>query len=550
MFKSTTTALKKEFVRVRSGRFVALVFVTIGAVIGAYSSLLMMRLIDSAMARNMTEVKRLVFMVLVLELLSFVFEYCKIITSSRYFSKVMVNMRGLLLAKILRLDLLSYNRRSSSVYFSHLTNDADNIESSDIEARFTVTANILQVIVVILLLAYVNLKMLLMAIAVMSVFAVAAQLLGKLLEKPQRERSDLLMGYTAYIREMLSAFRLVKSNNLEERSYLEFDHKSREVQWKGYEIDRISTLITGAMDTLMYGSITGILLFVSWLATRGLVSAGYIVLVINSLGNIMFPVFESMEKLTMIKGIQAVWQHMQENLTDLTPARAEHFEYTNLQEGLGFEAVSFSYEEEAVLENVNLHFEKGGKYLLIGPSGGGKSTILRLIRKYVSPSKGVIEVDGRDLEEIHTEPYLARLSNIEQQVFLFDATLRDNLSLYKEYTPQQIDQAIEKAGLRDFVQKLPQGLNQMIVENGKNISGGEKARIAIARGLLRSADMILLDEAFAGLDDGVARRIEQELLHLKDVTVIQVSHVVFSESIEQYDKIYTIAGNASETSGA
>lgn len=547
MRKTSMPLLRKELIAERKGLFIALVFVTISAVISAYSALLMMRLVDSAMARNMPEVKRLVGWVLMLEVLSFILEYLKIITSGRYFRKAMVGLRSLLLGKILKLDLLTYNRRSSSAFFSHLTNDADNIESSDLEGRFRVIANIIQVIVVIMVLAYVNLKMLLIALAVMAVFAAATQFLGKLLEKPQRERSDLLRDYTAYIREMLSAFRLVKSNNLEERSYEAFDHKSLAVQWKGYEIDRISTLITAAMDTMMYGTITGILLFVAWLASRGIVSAGYIVLVINSLGNIMFPVFESMEKLTMIKGIQAVWKKMQENLTDFRSAHAERFDFANLEEGLRFSDVSFSYEEEPVLKDLNLTFEKGGKYLLIGPSGGGKSTILRLLRKYVSPNAGVIQVDGRNLEEIRTESYLARLSNVEQQVFLFDASLRDNLSLYRQYSPEEIDRAINTAGLKDFVEKLPQGLEHPIVENGKNVSGGEKARIAIARGLLQSADLILLDEAFAGLDDSVARRIEQELLNLKDITVIQVSHVIFSDSIDQYDKVYTIAGTATES---
>lgn len=544
MLKTKTPRLRRELVAARKHLFLALAVVTITATISAFSSLLMMKLVDDALAGNMAEVKRVVIWILILEGLSFLFEYFRIIATGRYFRKVMVSLRGLLLARILKLDLLSYNRRSSSVYFSHMTNDADNIETSDVESRFVVMANIIQVVVVILVLAYVNFKMLLLALAVMLVFGTVTQLLGKLLEKPQTERSELLKDYTVYIREILSAFRLVKSNNLEQRSFQEFDHKSSQVQWKGYEIDRISTMITWAMDTMIYGSLVGILLFVSWLTTRGIVSAGYIVLVINSLGNIMFPIFESLEKLTMIKGIQAVWKSMQDHLTQLTPLHEEQVDFHGLKEDIRFHDVSFAYEEEPVLEALELHFEKGRKYLLIGPSGGGKSTVLRLLRKYVSPTEGVIELDGVDLEQLRTEQYLGHLANVEQQVFLFDATLRDNLTLYKEYTQEQIDRAIRQAGLEDFVHKLPDGLEQMIVENGKNVSGGEKARIAIARGLLQSADLILLDEAFAGLDDHVARKIEQELLRLEGVTVIQVSHVIFHDTIDQYDKVYTISGTA------
>ena len=138
---------------------------------------------------------------------------------------------------------------------------------------------------------------------------------------------------------------------------------------------------------------------------------------------------------------------------------------------------------EPVLAGVSLRFRKGGKYLLVGPSGGGKSTLLRLLRKYFLPQNGEILIDEIPLKDIRKDQYFANIANIEQNVFIFEDTARNNLTLYKEYDEAEIERAIEMAGLKEFVSGLPEGLDTVIYDNGKNISGGERSRIAIARGL-------------------------------------------------------------------
>jgi ABC-type multidrug transport system fused ATPase/permease subunit len=177
---------------------------------------------------------------------------------------------------------------------------------------------------------------------------------------------------------------------------------------------------------------------------------------------------------------------------------------------------------------------------MIGPSGGGKSTILRLVRKYFNPDQGAILLDGVDLVDIRRESYYRHIANVEQQVFLFEDTLRNNLTLYKDYSDEEIMRAIEGAGLSDYLERLPDGLEHIIVDNGKNLSGGERARVAIARGLIARADLLLLDEAFASLDERVARNIEKTLLSLDGVTVLSVSHVLFPDTMPFYDAVFEV----------
>ncbi len=361
------------------------------------------------------------------------------------------------------------------------------------------------------------------------------------MKKHEKERTELFKGYTLYLREILTAFRLVKSNNLEDRSSAEFNRRSESVQHKGYVIDKVATYIEAVLEVFLYGVIIGAMLLVAYLANQGLVSAGYLILVVNSIGAIIQPLSQAMETLPLMKGAQQIWQSVDETLTPMPKKIEETEPFDGLDSEIDFQNVRFSYEDTEVLSDLNLRFEKGKKYLLLGPSGGGKSTILRLLRKYISPDQGELLIDGVNLDSIISEKYLSQVANVEQHIFLFEDSLRNNLTLYKNYSDEELNAAIEAAGLNDFVLKQPDGLEQLILDNGKNVSGGEKARIAIARGLLRQSDILLLDEAFASLDDEVAKSIEQRLLALDDVTVIQVSHVVFPETIGQYDQVFEIA---------
>ncbi|HSN67311.1 MAG TPA: ABC transporter ATP-binding protein, partial [Fusibacter sp.] len=163
-----------------------------------------------------------------------------------------------------------------------------------------------------------------------------------------------------------------------------------------------------------------------------------------------------------------------------------------------------------------------------------------LIRKYFNPASGTIHLDRQNIKHITKETYFHQLANIEQHVFIFEDTIRNNLCLYKNYSEADIQIAIDRAGLTDFVENHPEGLERMLFDNGKNISGGEKSRLAIARGLLQHAKIIILDEAFASLDPKIASEIEKTLLALEGVTVINVSHVVFEESKKHYDEIFMV----------
>ena len=259
-----------------------------------------------------------------------------------------------------------------------------------------------------------------------------------------------------------------------------------------------------------------------------------------------WPLFEVSEIFPKLFSSKDLIQKIEKTLENENTYE-ETVDIRSFNDKIEFKDVEFHYEnnEQIILSDINLTFKKNGKYLIVGPSGGGKSTLLKLLRKYFNPTKGQITIDGHDLKDIKKEQYFSLIANIEQQVFIFEDTVKNNLTLYKEYTDEDINEAIDASGLREFVNNLPEGLDTVIYDNGKNISGGERSRLVIARALLSKASILFMDEAFASLDMERAREIEKTILALKNITVINVSHVIFRNTRDLYDRVLTVKKNIS-----
>jgi ATP-binding cassette subfamily B protein len=210
---------------------------------------------------------------------------------------------------------------------------------------------------------------------------------------------------------------------------------------------------------------------------------------------------------------------------------------------LDVEGLSFSYGDQRVLRHITFSVAPGEKVLLKGASGSGKTTLLNLLAGVYTDYEGEIRYDGTELRTIHPASQNKRIAEIYQDVFLFEDTLRQNITLYEDYSEEKVHDAVEKAGLSELVNRLPNGLDTMLEENGKNLSGGERQRVSIARAVIRGATLILADEATSNLDESLGRHVEQTLLSL-DATVIAISHRYYEGVTERYDSVLELkSGN-------
>ncbi|NLJ70238.1 MAG: ABC transporter ATP-binding protein [Clostridiaceae bacterium] len=443
------------------------------------------------------------------------------------------------LQRIFSKNVNEFQSSGISRYINDITNNANTLEEKYFQQMTVVIMSVTAFFGSLAIIISVNWQTLIFVVPCLVILLFVMYKTGNLLKKPEQTKAGYLEEYTRYAKESLSAFRIVKSFQLEKRILRDFDQRSKDVQEKGYEIEKRGTYLQALNQFMSSGvALFGLLAGARAVAT-GALSIGVLFIIIMAVSNLIHPIFMLSEALPPLRSVEPIFEKMEQHLENQQVQQINK-PYPGLEQQISLNNVSFDYPDIPVLKNANVKFKKGGKYLIIGPSGSGKSTILRLLRKYFNPDQGQIMIDDLQLNKIDTASYYQKLANIEQNIFIFDDTIRNNITLFQDVSEEKLKSAVTAAGLDNLLNSRTNGLDDILVNNGADLSGGEKARIAIARGLLAEADIILLDEPFASLDDETAQKIEQKLLDLTGVTILNVSHVVFNNTKNLYDDILLV----------
>lgn len=504
--------------------------------INGYMSLLTRDVIDISFTKERIgfddKAKMLLLMAALLLVLQTFLSVCK----GYYRRKSNANLKTYYISEVFKKNINEFNKDSNSKYVSHITNDLNNLDLDFIDGIFELSMAVIQFFVFIVIIGGVNKNILFIILLLGVTMAFISSRMSKPLKKLYEERSELYGKYTNYISEVLNAFRIIRVNNLFSKILGNFGEKNNQLQAKSYHIEKTSTFIYALQNFTINLTVLGVLGISVYYAIQGELTFGGVVLILSNFSSLIGPFERASELFPKIVSSKTLFKTLDQSLKN-TEESNEFLELDKFGREIELVDVSFSYEDNRVLEGVNLKLEKGKKYLIVGPSGGGKSTLLKLLRKYFKPQAGKILVDGNDLASIKKESFFKTISNVEQNVFIFDDTLRNNLTLYRDLSEETLKAAISEAGLESFIRNLPRGLETVIEDNGRNISGGERSRIAIARALLNQSEILILDEAFQSLDYDTAKDIEETILNIKDLTVLNVSHIIIGENKKLYDKM-------------
>ncbi|MBO1264787.1 ABC transporter ATP-binding protein [Proteiniclasticum sp. SCR006] len=533
---------KKTFGLLLAALFVGL----LSSGINGYMSLLMRDLVDLTFASEkpgfMGIALRLVFFAFVLFLMQTLLSVMK----GYYRRKTNLNLKTYYLRGVFNKNINEFNRESTAKYVSHITNDLNTIDLDYIDGIFELALAFISFFVIIIVIGGINIEILGIILVVSVLMGFLSNALSGPVKKLFLERSGLYEKYTGYLSEVLGAFRIIRVNNLYDRIEHNFRDRSLHLQQKSYQIEKTSTFIYALQNFTINLTVLIVISVSVYYTILGKLSFGGVILILSNFQSLIGPFQRASELFPRIVSARNLFTTLDDSLKNRENA-SEHIHMEGFRERIELDGVSYAYGENRVLEEVNLSVRKNGKYLIVGPSGGGKSTLLKLLRKYFSPDRGRILVDGQNLSEITKESFFRSISNVEQQVFMFDDTLRNNLTLYRDITEEKLTRAIREAGLGMFVEKLPGGLDTVIEDNGRNISGGERSRIAIARALLNDSDILILDEAFQSLDYDTAREIERTILSLEQLTVLNVSHIIIKENRNLYNQVLYVDNRKVET---
>ncbi|MBP9921310.1 MAG: ABC transporter ATP-binding protein [Proteiniclasticum sp.] len=504
--------------------------------VSGYMTLLTRDLVDTSLRPGMPGFQDIALRMVVFAFVLFLLETLLSFVKGYYRKKTNVNLKMYYLEKIFQKNINEFNKDSNAKYVSHMMSDLNTVDLDYIDGIFELALSVISFVITIVIIGGVSMELLVIVLVVGGLVGVLSNVLSKPIQKLYAERSGLYDKYTHYLQEVLSAFRIIRVNSLYPRVETQFTGRSENLQSKSYEIEKKSTYIYAVQNFMINFVVLFVMVISVYYAVLGKITFGGVILILNNFSSLIGPFQRASELLPKIISTKALFKVLDESLINQEVLN-ETEELQRFQEEISFEGVAFSYGENKVLEDLTLSLKKNGKYLIVGPSGGGKSTFLKLLRKYFHPQTGGIYVDGKPLNQITKESYFRHLSNVEQNVFMFDDTLRNNLTLLKDTKEEKLNEAIRRAGLTSFVENLPQGLETVIEDNGRNISGGERSRIAIARALLNESEILILDEAFQSLDYETARAIERTILDLPELTVVNVSHILIPENKNAYDEM-------------
>ena len=300
--------------------------------------------------------------------------------------------------------------------------------------------------------------------------------------------------------------------------------------------------------SIFFGSLIfmGGYLFGAYLAAKGIITLGTMIICIQLSNHISNPIYTFVERFSSFKAVAGILKKIESQYSNLKEDENSLISHENLEKDITMKHVAFSYENKNIIENISQRFEKNKKYAIVGLSGSGKSTILKLLSGKIKPTSGNIEIDDINISNLSEKSILNLYSYISQSVFLFKGSVFDNITLYNDYPKEKVKDILKKVGLEKFIPEMDNP--DFVGENGINLSGGEKQRISIARALIRETDILVADEILSNLDNETALKIERELLNLNEITLIAVTHRLFEETLTDFDEIIVInEGNIVET---
>lgn len=467
----------------------------------------------------------------------------------RFLERAMRQYKDFAFKKLIGKSISSFRDESAAGYLSALTNDAASIETNYLAQMLAMITKAVTFIGALLLMCRYSLLMTAIAAGLTVLPLIASLLTGNRLQAVESRVSERNGEFTAALSDCLAGFTVVKNFKAEREIFRLFAQSNKALEHEKFTGRRNKTLVG------MIGAVTGIFaqlgVFIAgvYLSMKGgSMTPGAVVLFVNLMNFIISPIAELPGLLACRKAALGLVDKLAAAL-ERSSSREGSETLNRLEHGIRLENVSFAYEPgKTVLHGINAEFEAGRAYALVGGSGSGKSTLLNLLMAAETNYNGHILADGIELSDISTESLYGTMAAIQQNVFVFNASIKDNVSMFRDFPKTEMDEAIARAHLGALIRE--RGEDYLCGENGSGLSGGEKQRISIARSLLKKSSVLLADEVTAALDAQTAHRVSSDILDLQGITRIVVTHTLEESLLRRYDKIFVLRGGRIEEAGS
>lgn len=454
----------------------------------------------------------------------------------RFLQRAMQQYRDYAFSRLTQKSLRSFSKEGTALYVSALTNDCTSIENNYLAATFTLIEFLFCFLGALIMMLYYSPVMLVLAVALSFLPVAVSMTAGNRLTEQEKEISKKNERFVSIVNELLSGFPVIKSFRAETQASRLFSQRNEQAEEAKKNKRRTEQLISLLANDAGIIAQMGIFLAGAWLAISGKgVTAGVVIVFVQLMNYILNPISQVPLLWSNRKAAIALMEKLSDALSE--NVREEGREKLNgFSEKIEVKDLTYGYEPESpVLKDLDVQFDAGKSYAIVGGSGSGKSTLLNLLMGSSSNYQGEICIDGVSIKNIESESLYQLMTSVQQNVFVFNDTIRNNVTMFHEFPDKEVTLALERSGLSEFIEK--RGEEFVCGENGANLSGGERQRISIARALLRKSPILLVDEATAALDAATARAVSFSILNLVGMTRIVVTHRLEEAILRRYDKI-------------
>lgn len=534
--------MKKYLYKSKGLLILNLIISIVYSALGVYFAFILGKIVDISVSGNILEFQNALRQGILLMVVNAIFAYFIRIFRGKYIKNTMIRLKGDVFDSILSKDISSFGSENTANYISALNNDTNLIEQD----YFINILTSFQYLSLFILGTYsifrLNIYIALATFVIGFIPLFIPVFFQKKMAKKKEEYSNSLSGFTTKIKDIFSGFEVVKSFNIEGKTKEDFNSSNNDVEKKKYDSTKMEATVNSISNFFGAMIFSVPLGLGTYLVLQGRFTTGGMLTAVQLMNYIVDPILNFSAIINKIKGIKPINEKLID-IIDNSNEKDTGLAKEGFRDSIQIDNLSFAYNSDRdILKNISLEIKKGEKIAIVGRSGSGKSTLLKLLLNYYNDYRGEIFIDGLELNSIKTSSIYEIMSIIQQNVFMFDDSIKSNIGLYGDYSNNEINKAIIDSGLKDLIDSLPQGMDTSVGENGSNLSGGEKQRVSIARALIKNTPIILLDEATAALDAETAYEIEDALLNIEGLTSLVVTHKLRPDLLERFNKIIVLEG--------
>ena len=493
-------------------------------------------IIDSGMSQNKEALTQAVLVGATVIFIYAGLNFISLRLRNKLVRQIMSSYKNKVFQSILDRDYRDFSKEKSGKFISVLTENMKKIEQDYLHQYFNISKNLSLMIFSLLAMFIGNWFLTLLVIIASIIPMMISGFIGQKSASLQNSAMIADQKYLAKVKDILAGFLVIKSFNVKDAIFEDYSHESE-------NLDEIY-FIKGKFDVLanVISQLSGMIVFLvafgggMYLVFNGYTTIGSVTAIVQLVNFVVMPLNEIGMGMSKFREGQATLNAFEvKDVTGLQTGETKEY----FDDVISFSNIDFSYPntEEKIFNHLSLKIQKGENIAIVGMSGSGKSTLLNLLLRFYDVTSGHILIDNQDIQAISAESLYNLMMIVQQDVYIFDDTLRANITLNQSFTDEEIKQAVQQSGLESYVLENESGLQTLCGENGSDLSGGQKQRLSIARALIRKTPILLLDEATSSLDNQVTTEIENSILDIQDLTILVVTHKLNENILKRYDRI-------------